>query len=183
MKALFLAAGAVALGAATPAIAGVTIVGGSFAEGCFQSAQSSVGTLQALQTCDRAFSDQVLSFDDEFATHVNRGIVRMHRREYASAQKDFDSAVAMKPQRGEPYLNMGVLQLRQGNSRGAIPLFDKALALGTDDPEIAFYARGLAHEDAGNLKAAYDDLKRAVALSPKWAEAARELARYQVRRR
>ena len=49
-------------------------------------------------------------------------------------------------------------------------------------PEIAYYGRGLAHEDVGNVKAAYDDLQRAVALKPKWDAPAKDLARYQVRR-
>lgn len=183
MKIVVLAACAAAFGAAFPASAGVMTIGGSFAEGCYRFAESRVGTVDALATCDRAFIDQALSREDEFATHVNRGIVRMHRRDFASAQADFDQAAAMIPTRGEPWLNMGVLRLKQADSAGAIPLFDKALALGTEAPEVAFYGRGLAHEDQGNLKAAYADLRRAVELRPKWPEPARELARYQVRSR
>ena len=55
--------------------------------------------------------------------------------------------------------------------------------LGTERPEIAYYGRGLANEDVGNVKAAYDDLQRAVSLKPKWNAPAKDLARYQVRRR
>lgn len=183
MKAYVLAAGAALFAAALPASAGVMTIGGSFAEGCFHHAESRVGTLDALMTCNRALTEQALSFDDEFATFVNRGIVKMHRGEFNGSQADFDRAIAMDPKRGEPWLNMGVLRLKQGDSAGAIPLFDKALALGTDMPEVAYYARALAHEDSGDLKAAYADLRKAVELRPKWNEAARELARYQVRRR
>jgi tetratricopeptide (TPR) repeat protein len=179
MKALFLAA-ATAI-AAFPASAAVLTVGGSFAEGCYHLAQSRAGTVDALATCDRAFT-QVLSRDDEFATYVNRGIVKMHRGEFTGAQADFDKAAGMIPTRGEPWLNLGVLQIKQGNSRAAIPMFDKALTLGTDSPQIAYYARGLAHEDVGDLRSAYADLRRANELSPRWREPARELARYQVRR-
>ena len=182
MKALFLAAGAAIFLAAYPACAGVMTIGGSFAEGCYKYAQARVATLDAVSTCDRAFSDQALTSDDQFATYVNRGIVKMHRREYTGAQADFNRAGAMNPKRSEPWLNMGVLQFKQGNSRAAIALFDKALSLGTDVPEVAYYGRGLAHEDVGDLKAAYADLRRAVELRPKWADPARELARYQVRR-
>jgi tetratricopeptide (TPR) repeat protein len=157
-------------------------IGGSFAEGCYRHAEARAGTLDALATCDRAFTDQALSFDDEFATYVNRGIVKMHRREFSGAQADFDRAGAMNPRRGEPWLNMGVLQFKQGRSRAAISLFDKALALGTDAPEVAYFGRGLAHEDIGDLKSAYADLRRAVELKPRWSDPARELARYQVRR-
>ncbi len=180
MRAFFLAAVATVI-AVVPASAAVLTVGGSFAEGCYHLAQSRVGTIEALATCDRAFT-QVLSREDEFATYVNRGIVKMHRGELKGAQADFDHAIVMIPTRGEPWLNSGVLQIKQGNSRAAIPMFDKALALGTDSPEVAYYARGLAHEDIGDLRSAYADLRRATEISPRWREPAKELARYQVRR-
>jgi tetratricopeptide (TPR) repeat protein len=183
MKALILAAGAAAIAATSPASGANMVIGGSFAEGCFQFAESHTATPDALATCNRAFTEQALSYEDEFATHVNRGIVQMHRRDFTGAQADFERAAAMDPKRGEPWLNMGVLRLKKGDSAGAIPLFDKALALGTDVPEVAYYGRGLAHEDSGNLNAAYADLRKAVELRPKWDEPARELARYQVRRR
>ena len=182
MKALFLAASAAAF-AALPASASVLTVGGSFAEGCYTFAETHNATYEAITTCDRAFAEQGLSAEDEFATHVNRGIVRMTRRDFASAQDDFDRAAAMNPTRGEPWLNMGVLRLKQGDSKGAIPLFDKALQLGTDAPEVGYYGRALAHEDVGDLKSAYSDLQRAAQLRPSWGEPKRELARYQVRTR
>jgi len=108
--------------------------------------------------------------------------VKMHRREFSGAQADFDKAGALNPKRGEPWLNMGVLQFKQGNSRAAIALFDKALELGTGEPEIAYFGRGLAHEDVGDLRSAYADLRRAAELRPNWSQPAQELVRYQVRR-
>ena len=180
MRASILAAAAIL--AASPASASVLAIGGGFAEGCFHFAESRVGTLEALSTCDRAFTDQALTADDEFATYVNRGIVKMHRGEFTGAQADFDRAASMNPKRGEPWLNMGVLRIKQGDARAAIPLFGKALDLGTDSPEVAHYGRAMAYEDIGDLKSAYFDLRRAVQLSPRWREPAKELARYQVRR-
>ena len=183
MRAFFLAVGAAVFAAPLPASAGVMTIGGSFAEGCYKYADARVATLDAVATCDRAFSEQALSFEDEFATYVNRGIVKMHRGENSGALADFGRAGAMNPKRSEPWLNIGVLQFRQGDSRAAISSFDKALALGTDVPAVAYYGRGLAHEDMGNLKAAYADLRKAVELRPRWSDPARDLARYQVRRR
>lgn len=181
MKASILAAAAIL--AVSPASASILTIGGSFAEGCFHAARSRVGTLDALSTCDRAFNEQALTAEDEFATYVNRGIVKMHRGEFSGAQADFDRAGALNPKRGEPWLNMGVLRLKQGDSRAAIPMFDKALSLGTSDPEVAYFGRGLAHEDLGDLKSAYADLRQAIGLRPDWSQAAKELARYEVRRR
>ena len=183
MKALCLAVSAAALTAALPASAQVITVNGTLAEGCFRAAEERNTTFHALETCDRAFRYEALSREDEFATLVNRGIIRMFRRDSAAAQSDFDQAIAIDAKRSEPWLNLAILRFKQGDSAGALPLFDKAIELGTDVPEIAYYGRGLAHEEQGNVQAAYADLRRAVALRPEWGEPARELARYQVRPR
>lgn len=182
MKALVLAAGAVACSLAYPASAGISVLDGSFAEGCFKAAEQRNVTLESMNTCDRAFSDQALSDEDRLATHVNRGIVSMLRSDYGRAETDFNAAMQMNPQRSEPYLNMAILQLRTGHSEAAVPLFSKAIELGTELPEVAYYGRGLAQEDVGNVKAAYADLKQAVQLKPAWDAPRRDLARYKVSR-
>ena len=183
MKALVLAVSAVALTTALPASAGIMTIGGSYAEGCFRAAEQHSITMESLDSCDRAFTEQALSREDEMATYVNRGILRMLRSDYQRAHSDFTAAMSMSPTRSEPYLNMAILEFRQGKSAVALPLFSKAIELGTEVPEIAYYGRGLAHEDLGDVKAAYADLQRAVSLKPKWEAPAKDLARYQVRRR
>ena len=182
MKALVLAVGAVAITSALPASAGISVLNGSFAEGCFKAAEQHNITLESMNTCDRAFTDQTLSNEDRLATHVNRGIVRMLRSDYQRAQSDFSSAMQMDPNRSEPYLNMAILELREGHSGAAVPLFSKAIELGTELPEVAYYGRGLAQEDVGNVKAAYADLKQAATLKPNWDAPRRDLARYKVSR-
>ena len=183
MKALVLAVSAVALTTALPASAGIMTIGGSYAEGCFRAAEQHNATLESLTTCDRAFTEQALTSEDELATYVNRGILRMMRSDFGRAHMDFNTAIAMNPNRSEPYLNLAIMRFRQGKSAEALPLFSKAIELGTEVPEIAYYGRGLAHEDLGNVKAAYADLQRAVSLKPKWDAPAKDLARYQVRPR
>ena len=183
MKALFLAVSAAALTTALPASAGIMTIGGSYAEGCFKAAEQHSRTLESLNTCDRAFTEEALSRDDELATYVNRGILRMLRDDYARAHTDFSTAMAMNPNRSEPYMNLAILQLRNGKSAEAVPLFSKAIELGTELPEVAYYGRALANEDVGDVRAAYADLQRATSLKPRWDAPARDLARYQVRRR
>lgn len=183
MKALILAASVAAISATVPASAQIMTVGGSLAKGCYKAALLRDIGYEALRTCNRAFYEEALPNEDRFATHVNRGIVRMMRREYDGARTDFERAMTMRPNRSEPVFNMGILRFNEGDSAGAIALFSKAIDLGTTKPAAAYYGRGLANEDAGNLRAAYTDLKRAAALEPKWADPARELTRYQVRER
>ena len=183
MKALVLAVSTAAFTAALPASAGIMTIGGSYADGCFRAAEQHQATLESLNTCDRAFSEEALTSDDELATHVNRGILLMLRDDYQRAYSDFTKAMAMGPARSEPYMNLAILQLRNGKSAEAVPLFSKAIELGTEMPEVAYYGRALAHEDVGNVKAAYADLRQATSLKPKWDAPAKDLARYQVRRR
>lgn len=184
MKALVLVASAVAFCTALPAHAGIMVIsGGSYAQGCFKAAEQNKATLEAIGTCNRAFSDEALSAEDELATYVNRGILHMLRSNYVGANTDFTAATAMDPKRAEPWLNMGILRFKQGNVSEARTLFSKAIELGTDMPEIAYYGRGLANEELGDVKSAYIDLRKAAELRPQWREPARELARYQVRPR
>jgi tetratricopeptide (TPR) repeat protein len=183
MKAFVLAVSVVVATAALPASAEIMTIGSTLAEGCFKSAKVHEPTFYALQTCDRALAEETLSHDDELATYVNRGILRMFRKDFDEARADFDRAINMEPGRAEPWLNLAMLHLRQRDARGALPLFDKALALKTDKPEIAYYGRALANEDLGNVKAAYADLKRAASLKPEWSAPAQDLARFRVRSR
>jgi tetratricopeptide (TPR) repeat protein len=184
MKALFLAVSAAALTATVPASASsIMTVGGSFARSCYLSAESRDATPASIAECNRALGEQAMSDQDRLATHVNRGILRMIKGDFELAKADFEEAVEMNPNHPEPWLNTAILRFKQGDSAAAVPLFDRAIQLHTRRPEIAYYGRALAHEDAGNVKAAYADLRRAVALRPNWAEPKRDLARYRVRSR
>ena len=184
MKTLPFALGAaIASLAATPAQGSIISVGNALAQSCFQQARSRQSSPAALDTCNRAMSEEALNFDDRVATLVNRGIVHNLRHEYAQAGRDFDAAIALDAAEPEAWLNKAVMFVRQGQNATAIPLIDRALALKTSKPALAYYMRGLINEKAGNLKAAYSDLVRARDLDPNWADPVRELQRYRVERR
>ena len=164
-----------------PAVAGVVVYGNSLAEACYHSSLLKAGTSQALDECNRALADEPLSAHDRVATFVNRGIVRVHMGNVEAADRDFDRAIQLDPAEPDSYLNKGLLRLRQDQAAAAIPLIEQAIAKKTTMPALAHYARGLAHERLGNLKAAYSDLQRARTLDPVWPLPAQQLARYQVR--
>lgn len=184
MKTLSFALGATALSlAATPAQSSIISIGNSYAQSCFQLARSRQSSPYALDTCNRAMSEEALNFDDRVATLVNRGIVHNLRSEYVQAGHDFDAAIALDAAEPEAWLNKAVLLVRQGQKAPAMPLIERAIALKTSKPALAYYIRGLLNEEAGNLKAAYADLVRARDLDPNWADPAKELERYRVARR
>ncbi len=175
---------AIAVLAATPSAAAVTVLGSSSARLCFEAADSQgLPTGDSLDHCDAALREEALGTYETVATYVNRGILKLRRGDVTAAVADFDEAIARDPNQPEAYLNKGSALMRNpATVRAALPLFSAALEHKTSRPAIAYYGRALAHEELGNIRAAYFDFKRAAAADPKWREPVAELARFTVRR-
>lgn len=180
MKAVILSTAA-AIAIPTAANAGALTLGGPLAVHCYQSAESRDASRSSVEACDRALAEEPLTRRDRAATLVNRGILHMIGTSYGAAEANFNSAIRLEPAMADPWLNKGFLRLRQGDGRAALPLLERALELHADRQALAYYARGIAHEQTGNISAAYADLQRARALDPTWDLPVRELARYQRR--
>lgn len=172
--------GAVLL-AVTSANAAIVTIGNSMARSCFEAAEARAPNLNNFTACDRALSEEALDRRDRAATLVNRGILRLVGRSYAQAGRDFDEAITVNPVEPEAFLNKAILQVQTGASSAAFASVDRALELNTQRPALAYFVRGLANEETGNIKAAYADLKRASDLDPDWAAPTLELRRYKVR--
>lgn len=174
--------GIAALALSASAGASVVTLGGGYAESCYEAAEAQQIGAESLDVCNQAIAEEALFAADRVATHVNRGIIYLRRGSVTEAKADFDTALALDPKQPEAWLNKAILFARYGDSRAALPLVAKALENGTRRPAVAYFVRAMAHEDSGNLAAAYRDLKKAQSLAPKWREPGVELARYQVRR-
>ena len=169
------------VGLALPASAAVIVLGGGDARECYLAAESKLNPGAGLAVCGRALDEEVLTTRDRAATLVNRGIVRMWGKDEARAIVDFDAALALKPELPEAMVNKAVALVRMDGDRAtAISLLDRALAANVSRPEVAFYARGIAHELSGDLTKAFRDYTRAAALKPGWADPSRQLARFTV---
>lgn len=179
MKALSLALAA-ALGIpAASATAAIVTIGNPLALDCYTWAERRDPRPDALETCSRALKE-ALDRDDRAATLVNRGVIRMIHRDFAGAEGDFDSALALRPALSDAWLNKGFLRVRTGDGSNALPFLEKALQLRARRPALAYYARGIAYEQTGNVRAAYADLTRARDLEPGWSMPEQALARYSV---
>lgn len=174
---------AVAIFAASSANAAVTTYGSSSARLCYEAARSPSKPAGAITRCDEAFANEGLTRDDRVATHVNRGILRANRKDVTGAMEDYDAALKIDPEEPEAWLNKGFAYLRVADTARALPMFDGAVARGTREPAIAYYGRALAHEEAGNARAAYADYVRARDLAPRWPLPLKELARFRVKPR
>lgn len=176
---LLLAAAVLAL--PLPAAAGVTVIGSGNARMCYLSAESKLAPRGVdVRRCDDALLEERSNPEVLVATHVNRGILRLRRGNTAGAIADFDAATALNPDEPEAYLNRASALLREEQVAGAIAQFDTAIAKNTRRPALAYYGRAVAHEEAGNLAAAYRDYRRASELAPNWEEPRAELTRFRV---
>ena len=187
MKAFLLSATAIAFLAATsattPAHGARITIGSTLARTCYEAAEALRATPESRRTCDLAIAEEGLSHDDLTGTYVNRGIIWMLSGDLDQADRDYDRAIALDSNEPEAWLNKGINALKRGDSPLALQLVDRAIELRTRKPAVAFYMRGIAHEEAGNVRAAYADLQRARALDPKWPLPAVELQRYRLRTR
>ena len=182
MKSLAFAAGIAALALPVSAAqAGVITIGEGFARACYDASEAQTASAADIETCDRAFTEQALEFHDEVATHVNRGILYYLAGNLTAANYDYDQAIAMDPNEPEAWLNKGMAALKAGHSQTAAPMFEKALALKTVRPALAYYGRAIVNEDRGDIRQAYADLQKARELEPRWTLPGEELKRYVVR--
>jgi tetratricopeptide (TPR) repeat protein len=172
------------LAATAPAGAVEIVLGGGFAKQCEDTAFRAADHLSldpaGAVACDTAIVAESLSPHDLAATHVNRGILLLVRRQYAAAEDDFDAAIAIEPRLGGAYANRGAALIAQGQAAAGIAAIDLGLSMNSPEPEKAYYNRAIGREILGDLKGAYLDYLEASQLKPGWDEPARELKRFTV---
>jgi tetratricopeptide (TPR) repeat protein len=176
---LGLAAAAIAL----PAQGAVTVIGGGMAKDCSQAALNGETAKKFEDLCTQALDSEMLSLRDRAGTYVNRGILKLRRLEFASATFDFNRAAQIKPNLGEIYVNRGAASVGQKRYQEGLTDLNKALELGVEEPEKAYYNRALAYEGLDDAKSAYFDYQKALELKPQWDMPMKELARFTVQRR
>ena len=166
------------------AFANTTVIGNGFAADCSTSAKEVAGNRspnsEAMHECNLAIENEIMSNHDLAATYVNRGVLYLALQDYANAKRDFDKAAATEPTLGEAYVNRGAALIGLGREREGITEIDKGINLNAMELEKAYFNRALAEERLDDLKAAYADYQKAVALKPDWAMAKAELARFRV---
>lgn len=175
---LFLAAVTVAGFAATAAHGqAVTVLGGGMARLCSYAALAGDFDTAAEANCTAALTTEVLSPLDRAGTLVNRGVMKLRRKDFAAARADFDSALRAKADLGEAFLNRGAAALGARRFADSLSDLSRAIELGVQEPEKAFYNRGLAYEKLGQRQAAFSDYSKAIELKPEWQQPRTELAR------
>ena len=173
---------AAALLCAAPAGASTLIIGGGVAKECADAAIGGRSDNASITRCTLALETETLGFRDRARTYVNRGVLQMRQRNFDGAVSDFDAASKIDPNLGEAYVNRGAAYVGSSRYGEGLVQIDQGLALGVKDPQKAYFNRGIAHENLGDVTAAYRDYTKAAELDPEWDAPKNELTRFTVKR-
>jgi tetratricopeptide (TPR) repeat protein len=174
---------ALAVAAAPSAQAAVTVLGNGVAHSCYQFAEYGGNPTDGINTCTFALEQTTLSVKDRAATYINRGILRARREDADGALADYDRGLAMDANLAEGYVDRGAVMIVLRRYDDAVSEIDKGISLGADRLQIAYYDRGIADEALGNIRAAYEDYKKAAQIQPDFRLALDQLTRFRVVRR
>jgi tetratricopeptide (TPR) repeat protein len=158
-----------------------TVLGNGLAHICSETAKAGSDDPRAIEVCTMAIESEGMSRRDLAGTYVNRGVLKMRRKAYRDARGDFNIAVKLQPTMGEAFVNRGGAFVGEQRYEQALADIDHGLELGPEEPEKAYYNRGLAHEGMNQVVKAYFDYKRAAELKPEWDPPRHELLRFTVR--
>jgi len=168
---------------ASHAQAAVTVLGNGVAHNCYQFAELGGNTSEGISDCNFALEQTTLSVKDRAATFVNRGILKSRSEDTQGALADYDQGLAMDADLGEAYVDRGAIMIVLRRYDDALTDIDKGISLGANRLQIAYYDRGIVDEALGNIRAAYEDYKKATEIKPDFTLATEQLARFRVVRR
>jgi tetratricopeptide (TPR) repeat protein len=114
----------------------------------------------------RASIEQLLAMDPTHARGLNlKGILAYRNNDRDSAEKYFKRAIASDSGYGEPYTNLGMLQLEIKQPEEALKFFEKAFILSPTDLDIASNYHSFI-EGLGDFKRAENVARQAAELYP-----------------
>ena len=165
------------------AMGAVTVLGNGLGASCYQAAEFGIDPKTSIRTCTLAIEQEPLSLSDRAATYVNRGILRSQVGDQDGALSDYNQGIGLDANHGEGYIDRGATYIVLQRYDDALNDLNKGIAMGAHKPHIAYYDRAIVDEAMGNVRAAYQDYKKAVELQPDFALASEQLTRFKVVRK
>jgi lipoprotein NlpI len=154
--------------------------GAGLAHDCFIYAKIGRDPRSGVETCNQAFKQELLNRKDQAATHDNRGVMLDQMGKTDLAEADFNQAIALQPDLGDPYVNLGSMLIKKRQYAAALVSIDKGLEQGMSFPHIGYYDRALAEELMGRYPEAYHDFKKVLELEPHYEQAEERLKDFTV---
>ncbi|MES2626523.1 MAG: tetratricopeptide repeat protein [Pseudomonadota bacterium] len=115
------------------------------------------------------------------ASYNNRGVLLFAEGSIQEALSDFDAALSVDDSLAQAHVNRAYTLMTLMRWEDSIAAFDKGITLGSEEQAKAHYNRGIAHEELGHVREAYQDYLKASELNPLWEEPKQELMRFTVR--
>ena len=172
----------VLLGGAAAQAQTVISIGTGQAHDCFLHAKAGNQLREGVEICTGALERDILSKKDRAGTYDNRGVMLDMLGETEKAADDFNTAIALYPELGDPYVNLGAMLIKKGQHQAALDQINKGMDLGMGFPHIGYYDRAVAEQMLGRYKEAYYDYKKVLELEPNFTMASERLKDFVVTR-
>jgi hypothetical protein len=104
----------------------------------------------------------------------NYGIALLDAQQYAASARAFERVAQLRPDYGDAYTNLAIVQIQWQRYNDARPNLEKALALSPGNARALYY-RALVERNLGNMEMAIADLQKVVTSFPQSRDAHREL--------
>ena len=160
----------------------VITVGSGRAHDCFLRAKSGMAPRESVELCSAALVYEPLSRKDRAGTLDNRGVILDVLGRTEEARNDFHDAIALNPELGDAYVNLGSMLIKQGQHQAALEQINTGINLGMSFPHIGYYDRAVAEQMLGRYKEAYYDYKKVLELEPNFVMANERLKDFVVTR-
>jgi len=160
----------------------VITVGSGRAHDCFLRAKSGMAPRESVELCSTALQIEPLSRKDRAGTYDNRGVILDVLGRSDEAAKDFHDAIALNPELGDAYVNLGSMLIKRGEHQAALEQINTGINLGMSFPHIGYYDRAVAEQMLGRYKEAYYDYKKVLELEPNFIMASERLKDFVVTR-
>ena len=125
---------------------------------------------ERFEDAEQEFIKSLEFLPDRASTLTNLSAAQFKLNKYAEARISAKKAIALDPNNGQGFLNLGLIEKESDNLELAINLFDKAITL---EPTLseAYLNQGAALNEMYRNEEAISSLNKAISLQPNYAEA------------
>ena len=113
-----------------------------------------------------AFS-AAIQLDRDFAYSHGQLSLACYRMEDGCAKTEAEAMLALQPRNADGHKLLGLAYMMMGNVPSAMAEYQKALSLGSKQPDFVYYDIGLAKEMVGDTEGAIAAYHRVTAINPK----------------
>jgi len=129
----------------------------------------------AIQPATQEYLASLTTRQDDFAQHLNLGILHANRGELQQAVGEYERAATLRPDFAPPLVNAAVVYSQLGDNTKAESALRRAIAADPKEP-AAHFNLGLLLAEIGHPDQAEEELRTALQLDPSSAAAAYDLA-------